>query len=78
VWQTPSCPFVRTTRVGGADHEVTERYGVWVEWSRHGRRGRGNSRTTVVTEAGGVVPQVIPKVSPATDDEEALAATARL
>jgi thioredoxin-dependent peroxiredoxin len=62
------------TLLADADHAVAERYGVWVEKSRYGRTYWGNSRTTFVIDAKGVVRHVIPKVSPATHDDEVLAA----
>ena len=66
------------TLLADADHAVAERYGVWVEKSRYGRTYWGNSRTTFVIDGGGVVRHVIPKVSPATHDDEVLAAIAQL
>jgi len=65
------------TLLADADHAVAERYGVWVEKSRYGRTYWGNSRTTFVIDAKGVVRHVIPKVSPATHDDEVLAAIAQ-
>jgi peroxiredoxin Q/BCP len=53
---------------------VAESYGVWVEKSRYGRTYFGNSRTTFIIDADGVVRHVIAKVTPATHDDEALAA----
>jgi len=66
------------TLLGDADHAVAERYGVWVEKSRYGRSYFGNSRTTFIIDADGVVRHVIPKVTPATHDDEVLAAIAAL
>lgn len=66
------------TLLGDADHEVAERYGVWVEKSRYGRTYFGNSRTTFIIDADGVVRHVIPKVKPDTHDDEVLAAIAAL
>lgn len=59
-----------------ADHAVAEAYGVWVEKSMYGRRYWGAQRATFVVGADGVVAHVIPKVSPATHDDEVLAALA--
>jgi peroxiredoxin Q/BCP len=64
------------TLLADADHAVAERYGVWVEKSRYGRTYWGNSRTTFVIDGDGVVRHVIPKVSPATHDDEVLTAIA--
>jgi peroxiredoxin Q/BCP len=49
----------------------------WVEKSRYGRTYWGNSRTTFIIDADGVVRHVIPNVSPATHDDEVLAAIAQ-
>ena len=66
------------TLLADPDHDVAERYGVWVEKSMYGRTYWGNSRTTFVIDRGGVVRHVIPKVSPKTHDDEVLAAVAAL
>ena len=62
------------TLLADTDHAVAESYGVWVEKSRYGRTYFGNSRTTFIIDADGVVRHVIAKVTPATHDDEALAA----
>jgi peroxiredoxin Q/BCP len=66
------------TLLADADHAVAEMYGVWVEKSRYGRTYFGNSRTTFIIDASGVIRHVIPKVKPETHDEEVLAAIAAL
>jgi thioredoxin-dependent peroxiredoxin len=66
------------TLLSDADHAVAERYGVWVEKSMYGRTYWGNSRTTFLIDADGVVRHVIPKVTPKTHDDEVLAAIAGL
>ena len=66
------------TLLSDPEHAVAESYGVWVEKSRYGRTYFGNSRTTFIIDAGGVVRHVIPKVTPATHDDEVLAAIAAL
>src|SRR5579862_4107284 len=66
------------TLLADPDHAVAERYGVWVEKSRYGRTYFGNSRTTFLIDADGVVRHVIPKVQPETHDDEILAAIAAL
>ena len=38
-----------------ADHQVAEKYGVWQEKSRYGRKYMGIARTTYVIDAGGKV-----------------------
>ena len=65
------------TLLADGDHSVAERYGVWVQKSRYGRTYWGNSRTTFIIDADGVVRHVIPKVSPKTHDDEVLAAIAQ-
>jgi len=66
------------TLLADPEHAVAESYGVWVEKSRYGRSYFGNSRTTFIIDADGVVRHVIPKVTPATHDDEVLAAIAAL
>ena len=66
------------TLLSDPEHAVAESYGVWVEKSRYGRTYFGNSRTTFIIDADGVVRHVIPKVTPATHDDEVLAAIAAL
>jgi peroxiredoxin Q/BCP len=60
------------------DHAVAERYGVWVEKKNYGKTYFGNQRATFVIDAAGRVAHVIPKVKPATHDDEVLAAQAEL
>jgi len=44
----------------------------------YGRKYWGNARTTFVIDPDGKIAHVIPKVSPKTHDDQALAALARL
>ena len=60
------------------DHATCEAYGVWAEKSMYGRTYWGALRTTFVIDAEGVVRHVIPKVKPATHDEQVLAALREL
>jgi thioredoxin-dependent peroxiredoxin len=60
------------------DHSVADRYGVWGEKSMYGRTYWGVQRATFVIDPGGKIAHVIPKVSPKTHDEQALAALAKL
>jgi peroxiredoxin Q/BCP len=55
-------------------HEVAERYGVWVEKSMYGRKFMGNERTTFVIGPDGVIQQVFRSVKPAEHDELVLGA----
>ncbi len=57
-----------------ADHAVADLYGVWAEKSMYGRKFWGNQRATFVIDSDGVVAHVIPKVTPATHDDQVLAA----
>jgi peroxiredoxin Q/BCP len=66
------------TLLADVDHAVAESYGVWVEKSMYGRTYWGNSRSTFIIDRDGVVAHVIPKVTPATHDDEVLAALAAL
>jgi peroxiredoxin Q/BCP len=64
------------TLLADEDHAVAESYGVWVEKSMYGRKYWGAQRTTFVIDPEGTVAQVIPKVSPATHDQQVLEALA--
>jgi peroxiredoxin Q/BCP len=61
-----------------ADHEVAELYGTWVEKSMYGKTYMGMARSTFLIAPDGTVAHVIPKVKPATHDDEVLAALAEL
>ena len=62
------------TLLSDEEHEVAERYGVWVEKSMGGRRYMGVERTTFVIDPEGVVVQVMRKVKPDTHADDVLAA----
>ena len=64
------------TLLADEDHTVAESYGVWVEKSMYGRKYWGAQRATFVIDPEGVLVHVIPKVSPATHDEQVLRALA--
>jgi peroxiredoxin Q/BCP len=66
-----SLPF---TLVGDEDHSVADAYGTWVEKSMYGKKYWGNARSTFLIDGEGKVTHVFPKVSPATHDDEVLAA----
>ena len=66
------------TLLADADHEVCEAFGAWAEKSMYGKTYWGAVRATFVIDAEGVVRHVIPKVKPATHDEQVLAALAAL
>ena len=60
------------TLLADEDHEVAERYGVWVEKNRYGKRYWGNERTTFVIDEQGAVAAVLRRVKPAEHDEQVL------
>ena len=66
------------TLLSDPEHEIAERYGVWVEKSMYGRKYWGNARATFIIDGKGVIRHVIPKVTPKTHDDEVLAAIASL
>ncbi|CAN5869639.1 thioredoxin-dependent thiol peroxidase [soil metagenome] len=53
------------TLLADVDHEVADRYGVWKEKSRYGRKYWGNARTTFVIDEEGHIAKVLPNVKPA-------------
>jgi len=56
-----SLPF---TLLADPDHEVSERYGVWVEKNTYGRTGMGINRSTFVIDAEGNVAKAFYGVKP--------------
>jgi peroxiredoxin Q/BCP len=60
------------------DHAVCDAYGVWVEKSMYGKTYMGAQRSTFVLDEEGIVRKVIKKVTPATHDDEVLAALREL
>jgi peroxiredoxin Q/BCP len=66
------------TLLADEDHAVADSYGVWGEKSMYGKTFWGVKRVTFIIDPDGSVAHVIPKVSPKTHDDEALAALARL
>jgi len=66
------------TLLADEDHSVADEYGVWVEKSMYGKTFWGAQRATFIIDPDGTVAHAIPKVSPKTHDEEALAALAKL
>jgi peroxiredoxin Q/BCP len=66
------------TLLADEDHSVADTYGVWGEKSMYGKTYWGVRRATFIVDADGNVAHVIPKVSPKTHDEQALAALAAL
>ena len=57
------------TLLADPDHELTERYGFWVEKKNYGKTYMGVERSTVVIDADGTVKKVFRRVKP--DDHAA-------
>jgi peroxiredoxin Q/BCP len=60
--QKHALPF---TLLADPDHEITERYGFWVQKSFAGKKYMGVERSTVVVDADGTVKNVFRRVKPA-------------
>jgi peroxiredoxin Q/BCP len=54
------------------NHEVAEKYGVWVEKSMYGKKYWGVERTTFLLDADGVIEKIFRKVKPETHSEQVL------
>ena len=52
------------TLLADNDHELTERYGFWVEKNNYGKKYMGVERSTVVIDADGNVARVFRRVKP--------------
>jgi peroxiredoxin Q/BCP len=52
------------TLIADADHEVAERYGVWVEKQNYGKSYMGIARTTFLIDPDGRIARVWEKVKP--------------
>lgn len=61
-----------------ADHQVAERYGVWVEKSMYGKRYMGMERSSFLVDADGKVARVWRKVKPEAHAAEVLKAAGTL
>jgi thioredoxin-dependent peroxiredoxin len=64
------------TLLADPEHEVAERYGVWVEKRNYGKTYHGIERSTFVIDADGVVSTVLRKVKPDEHAAQVLAALA--
>ena len=62
------------TLLADPEHEVAERYGVWVEKERDGKRYMGIERSTFVIDAEGNVAKVMRRVDLQTHADDVLAA----
>jgi peroxiredoxin Q/BCP len=64
------------TLLADPEHEVADRYGVWVEKSYAGKTYMGNERSTFVIDSDGKVASVLRQVKPAEHAEDVLKALA--
>ena len=62
------------TLLADPEHEVAERYGVWVEKERNGKTYRGIERSTFVVDPEGRVARIMRRVDPQTHADDVLAA----
>lgn len=60
------------TLLSDPDHEVAEKYGVWAEKKRYGKKYMGMLRTTYVISKDGLIKHVFENVKPAGHAEQAL------
>ena len=56
------------------NHEVAEKYGVWIEKSMYGKKYWGNERTTFIIGTDGRIEKIFRKVKPKTHSEQVLSA----
>ena len=54
------------------NHEVAEKYGVWVEKSNYGRKYWGNERTTFLIDPEGQIEKIFRKADPKSHSEQVL------
>jgi peroxiredoxin Q/BCP len=64
------------TLLADENHEVAERYGVWVEKTNYGKKYWGVERTTFLIDPAGTITNIFRKVNPQSHSEEVLAALA--
>jgi peroxiredoxin Q/BCP len=62
------------TLIADEQHEVAERYGVWVDKVNYGKTYKGIARATFLIDPDGVIAKVWPKVTPDGHAAEVLAA----
>ncbi len=66
------------TLLSDPEHEVIEKYGVWVKKKMYGREYMGIARTTFLIDKDGVIAKVFEGVKPAEHSAEVLEAIAAL
>jgi thioredoxin-dependent peroxiredoxin len=59
---------------GDTSHQMLDAYGVWQEKNLYGRKSMGIVRTTYITDPGGKIQHVFPKVKVEGHAQEVLAA----
>jgi thioredoxin-dependent peroxiredoxin len=64
------------TLLADPDHEVAERYGVWVEKTMYGKKSMGIKRSTFVIDADGTVAKAMLGVKPEGHADDVLAVLA--
>jgi len=64
------------TLVSDLDHEIAEKYGVWVEKKNYGKTYMGVQRSAFLVGADGKIERAWPKISPKDTPTELLAALA--
>ncbi len=62
------------TLIADTDHEVVQKYGVWVEKSMYGKKYMGIQRTTFLIDAEGRIARIFTKVDVENHADEVLAA----
>lgn len=62
------------TLIADTDHQVVEKYGVWVEKSMYGKKYMGIQRTTFLIDAEGRIARIFTKVDVENHADEVLAA----
>lgn len=50
------------TLIADTDKSITQKYGVWVEKERDGKKFMGTARTTFIIDANGVITDIVDKV----------------
>lgn len=69
---------LRFTLLSDTEHEVAEKYGVWVEKNRYGRKYWGVQRATFLVDKDGRIAKAWPNVKPEGHAEEVLEAVKAL
>ena len=73
--QKENLPFIL---LADENHEVAEKYGVWIEKSMYGKKFWGNERTTFLISPDGKIEKIFRKVKPQSHSEQVLSALAAI